>query len=225
MTKDIISKLRRHLDENPMDTECAVAYLLAEIRKVINDEKPSPWPLALWMHCSWALHVDLTQTNTTLDFLRRIDNYIVSRVSGFSGGSIDFVAEHRLSKDFVYLFGFRGELEQFLRLHNLPTRLCDDDSRWFRFVGAYSGVIEDGTLTTGKTDKLQAVEEVTFTKGRPLSEKHHVPFTIQWDIHLKDGRIARMELKNVPDAPLDSRMYCSGMTLIQPPASQLSGNG
>src|SRR5213594_2479644 len=65
MTKDIISKIRKHL-ENPVDTECAVVYLLAEVRKVIDDEKPRPWPLALWLHCNWALHVDLSLTSQGL---------------------------------------------------------------------------------------------------------------------------------------------------------------
>ena len=112
MTKDIISKIRKHL-ENPVDTECAVVYLLAEVRKVIDDEKPRPWPLALWLHCNWALHVDLSQTNTTLDFLRRIDEFIASRVAGFEGGKIDFVAEHMLTIDFIYLHGFRGPAKVF----------------------------------------------------------------------------------------------------------------
>ena len=144
----------------------------------------------------------------------RIDDYIVSRVGGFEGGKLDFVAEHMLSIDFVYLHGLREELRMFLESHDLPTRFCDDDREWYIFMAAYAGVIEDGSLSTGKTDKLQAVEEVTFTKGRALSEKHHVPFKIQWDIHLKDGRIAKLEMENVPDAPLDSRMFSSGMTLI-----------
>src|SRR5437016_11937076 len=96
MTKDIIAKIRKHLD-NRVDTEYGVVYLLAEVRKVIEDEKPRPWPLALWLHCNWALHVDLSQTNTTLDFLRRIDEFIMNRVAGFESGKVDFVAEHMLT--------------------------------------------------------------------------------------------------------------------------------
>src|SRR5207253_9831572 len=60
MTNEIIKKLRKHL-VGGVRTECRVGYLLAKIRKILEDEKPNPRPLALWMFCHWALHVNLSR--------------------------------------------------------------------------------------------------------------------------------------------------------------------
>ena len=79
MTRDIIGKLRDHLAE-PVETECAVVYLLAEVRKILEREKPDPKPFALWMHCHWALHVNLTRTPTTIAFLHRVDDFVTATV-------------------------------------------------------------------------------------------------------------------------------------------------
>lgn len=204
MTKDIIQKIRKHL-EKPVDTECGVVYLLAQVRKVVEDE-PKPRPFALWLHSNWALHVDLSRPNTTLDFLRRIDEFIVSRVAGFVGGKVDGGKEQMLTEDFLYLHGFRVDLRRFLMSHDLPTRLCDNDQEWYPFIAAYAGVIQDGALSAAKTDELKAVEKVTFTKGKALSDRHHVPFAIRWNIHLKDGRILRIEVKDVLEGTYSSRM-------------------
>src|SRR5262245_50672197 len=100
MVKDIISKLREHLSAS-VNTECRAVYLLAEVRKVIDDEKPRPWPLALWLHCNWALHVDLSQPNTTIDLLRKIDNFVLNRNIvdlPKPTGEFSFIDEHHLSK-------------------------------------------------------------------------------------------------------------------------------
>lgn len=40
-----------------------------------------------------------------------------------------------------------------------------------------------------------AVEKVIFRKGRPLASDNHVPFTIRWDIALKDGRTFMVEVE------------------------------
>ena len=63
MTNDIIEKLRKHL-AGGVRTECRVVYLLAAIRKTLEDEKPNPRALALWMFCHWALHVNLSHSPT-----------------------------------------------------------------------------------------------------------------------------------------------------------------
>jgi hypothetical protein len=219
MTKDIIAKLRKHLAGGVM-TECRVVYLLAEIRKLLEDERPNPRPTALWMFCHWAVLVNLSRSSTTSHFLNQIDAFTISQnIHGLPepDGRFSFVDQHNLSKDLLFLTNFRQQLREFLGSKKLSTRLCDNDKSWFGFLSAYAGVIEDGTLSVEGANKLRVVDRVTFTKGRSLSSDHHVPFTIQWDIHLKDGRIVRMDLETVPGAPAKSNMYSGGFTLIPAP--------
>src|SRR2546426_10116453 len=78
MIKDITEKLRKHL-AGGVRTECRVVYLLAEIRKILEEEKPDPRPMALWMFCHWALHVNLSRSGTTAHFLEQIDAFTISK--------------------------------------------------------------------------------------------------------------------------------------------------
>ena len=191
MNVDIVAKLEKHLSI-PVDTECAAVYLLVEVRKLLDSDKIDPKPFALWMYCHWAVHVDLHHRNTTIHFLEKIDSFVRNQVSGFeSEDDRQYEDEQDVFLEFSSLDTFRRQLRQFLESHKLPTSLCDEDASWHRFISVYAGVIEGGTLSTGKLretelQKLKAIQEVTFTK-LPSSE-NNVFFVIQWDVRLKDGK-------------------------------------
>jgi len=200
MTKDIVGKLQLHLGK-PIDTECGVVYLLAEVRKLLERDDRQRRSGCLWMYCHWALHVDLDGPKTTLEFLKQVDLWVTNTVHGLlPRGPWKPLQEHYLFRDFVYLDAFRRELRRFLVSYMLPTNLCDEDPRWFAFLSAYAGVIEDGSLaiSADKNNDIGAVKQITFTKGRTLSAEHHVGFVIQWNIELKDGRTLKTEVDALP---------------------------
>ncbi len=199
MEHSIVRKLRDHLSLR-IKTECAVVYLLAQVRKLLDPEKRGDKWFALTMYCNWALHVNLTWPKTTKEFLERVDAFILKTVHPYDenpGTVFSFIDEHHLFREFVYLDSFRYQLRELLERHNLPTTLCEDNSEWFTFLSAYAGVIEDGELSImgRKSPNLGAVKKVVFRKGQisawPAS---HVPFSLQWDIHLLDGRICEAQL-------------------------------
>jgi len=81
-------------------------------------------------------------------------------------GRTDIVAEHRVLREFVFLESFRQQFRQFLKAYDLPTELCDEDSRWHEFLTHYAGVIEDGSLScTAKGTSLKLVQDC-FYKGK-----------------------------------------------------------
>ena len=210
MTKDIVTKLNIHLSK-PIESECSAVYLLAEIRKLIELEKPNLQLFALKMYCNWALHVNLDKSRTTLPFLSRIDNYVINRVAGYRGNNaLSFTDEHELFLEFLYLDTFRKELQSFLEYYNINHEICIDDKLWFAFLEAYGGVIEDGTLTVNSVDDLIAVEKVIFMKGAPLPSEYHVPFTIQWEILLKDKRTLRAIVKAITG----TKMFINHISLL-----------
>src|SRR6266568_4709008 len=99
MKKDIVGKLRQHL-KTPIKTECAVVYLMAQARKLLERDDPQHTNRALWMYCHWALHVDLDSPNTTVDFLRRIDSWVTNRIAYLTpSGPWTVIDEHRLFAD------------------------------------------------------------------------------------------------------------------------------
>jgi hypothetical protein len=209
MTKDIVGKLIVHLSK-PVDTECSVVYLMAEVRKLLerDDPKNERWG-ALRMYCHWALHVELYGAGTTLEFLKFVDQWVMNKVHGvwLMRGPWKFQQELILFRDFLYLDTLRTQLKRFLEGflsqdgQKIPTTMCDEDSWWFAFLGAYAGVIEDGSLSVKTPDaikELGAVKEITFTKGDSLSGRNHVNFVIKWVIELKDGRIIDLSVDAEP---------------------------
>jgi hypothetical protein len=222
MRKDIVGKLMSHLSK-PIDDEPKVVYLLAEVRKLLERDDPTHSSGALWMYCHWALHVDLTSPGTTMDFLKRVDRWITNTVAYLTpSGPWEFFEEDHLFRDFIFLDTFRQQLRGFLASYKLPLSLCDLDEQWYAFLEAYGGVIEDGKLSTksDKKDELGAVREVIFTKGESLTADHHVPFVIQWNIELKDGRTIRANVETVPagggNMTADSLEVMNG-TFVPPP--------
>jgi hypothetical protein len=202
MTKDIVSKLMVLLRE-PVDSECKVVYLLAEVRKLLARDDPDHNMGSLWMYSHWALHVDLESPATTKKFLERVERWVTNKVAHLNPvGTWGEREEYDLFEDFTYLNTFRHQLRDFLAVCELPTTLCDDDLLWHRFVQEYARVIEDGTLAAvGNKSTLQAIEKVTFEKGDDLTPEHHVPFVIHWTIQLKDGRTLKTSSETVPEAP------------------------
>ncbi len=175
----IVEKLREKL-AGAINTEAEVVYFLCETRKLLDYRDPSHSPSPLRMFCNWALHVDLTGRGTTKPFVQQIDE-VVSNLFGGISNADTLAAENALFNEFASFKTFRGELRAFLTHHGLPLDLCDDDERWFAFVEAYAGVIEDGSLFC----ELTTVERVTFTKTRSALKGSRLPFATKWVVSLK----------------------------------------
>jgi hypothetical protein len=105
-------------------------------------------------------------------------------------------------REFVFLDTFREQLRWFLDSYGLPTRICDEESRWSEFVKQYAGIIEDGSLSCqSKKQRLSLIKKVVFTKGRSSATFGFLPFYITWRIHLLDGRTITVDVNaaSMPD--------------------------
>jgi len=190
MKDDIVRKLREQLS-TAVDSECQVVYVLCETRKLLEKYPPDPMPFALKLYCHWALHIDLTRTQTTMPFLERMDAWVFNSLHPEGHGTP--ADENELLRELVYLDAFRNQFRVFLLSYDLPTGVCDDDKRWFSFLAAYAGVIEDGSLTCA-ANGLRMINKVVFSKGRPLNSDGRLPFEINWTIFLKSGGMLKVEL-------------------------------
>ena len=61
----------------------------------------------------------------------------------------------QMIRDFMNLNTFRDGLSNFLVSRNLPTALCAEDARWYKFLTAYGGVIEDVPLSCKAKRKVE----------------------------------------------------------------------
>jgi hypothetical protein len=184
----IVEKLSKLLS-NPIETECQVVYLLCEVRKLLDEPPRRLFTLSL--HCHWALHVNLSHTPTTGNFLAKVDDFVSNILGSHSRDETEQASWEKRAEEmfqyFVSLSTLRKELREFLMSYTLPTSLCDDDIFWFKFVTAYGGVIEDGYLRCEDKDRLKTIDMVTFSKGKPTTDSADVPFSMNWEILLKNG--------------------------------------
>ena len=59
-----------------------------------------------------------------MDFLKRVDRWITNTVAYLRpSGPWEFIEEHRLFKDFIYLDTFRHQLRDFLASYTTPLLL------------------------------------------------------------------------------------------------------
>jgi hypothetical protein len=185
----IVEKLRKLLSD-PIETECQAVYLLCEVRKLLDSERPRRL-FTVYLHCHWALHVKVSHTATTGGFLSRVDDFVSNILGSHSRDETEQASWEKRAEEmiqyFVSLSTLRKELREFLMSYALPTSLCDDDTRWFKFVTAYGGVIEDGSLECENKGRLKTVDTVTFSKGKPTTDSADVPFSMNWEILLKNG--------------------------------------
>jgi hypothetical protein len=203
----IVGKLNAFLAE-PVDSECKAVYVLCEVRKLLEDTLPRDRPFALNMHCHWALHVDLHGKDTVRPFLQQVDAYVNTVIVGPE----DILASNRMIREFIFLDTFRSELRDFFQARGIRTRLTDDDAWWNEFVKHYAGVIEDGSLSIkAENHGLTHVKEVTFTKGRDVTERFSLlPFDMVWSVSMLDGRHLDVEVSATDDA---ARMISWGVHL------------
>src|SRR5262249_54965500 len=89
--------------------------------------------------------------------------------------------QHALIEEFASFDTFRSELGSFLQMHNLPTAICDDDARWFKFLEAYMGVVEDGALLC----PLNTVTGVRFSTTSSFMKPSNTSFAAKWLVSLK----------------------------------------
>lgn len=180
MKSAIVEKLERELASTP-DTEPRVVYFLCQVRKLLEMEGFDRAPKDLKLFCHWALHTDLGSPGTTKHFLERMDQVLVNYLESDTGE--DIAMQNALFRELLYFRTLRHELRTVLQSYGLSTRVCDDDAEWSVFLQAYTGVIEDGTLTAG----LRWVDGARFTRKAEIStfDNPHLPFEMIWKIRLK----------------------------------------
>jgi hypothetical protein len=98
-----VEKLRAHLG-TLINSECAVVYLLSEVRKLIErDGPPDGISFALKMYCHWALHLNLDSPKSTQGFLDSVDKFVLKNV--FPGNSPTWSADYEDDGMFSFMDG------------------------------------------------------------------------------------------------------------------------
>ncbi len=182
-TRDIVSKLKRELDEG-ITSEKQVVYLLAGIRKLIERDGAEEQYADLKFHCDWALHSSLDR-GATKAILRKFD-----AAYGFLRQNVELhqlPAELRVEVDRILkMRSFKRELSRFLDAYGLPSLTQNRPDGWPHFLHLYTRVVEDTPLVVSlpPTENISRVV-VHFDEAQV---KHNVLFKVTWTVHDKNGQ-------------------------------------
>ena len=202
----IVAKLRTAVSREPT-SEAEVVYILVQSRKLLDDVKHDDPHFALKLYFHWALHVDLTGRDTTLPFLRKVDEFVE-----FALLDTNFAAQHHMFKEFGFFTSFRQLFGEFLSSMSLPTTLCEEDQWWQQFITLYANVVEDGSLSCSSLPgELRRISGVRFTKGRTIPDGK-LPFDMVWDVFLIGGGKITVNVHAV-DGPGGNEMLIHGIRL------------
>jgi hypothetical protein len=183
----IIRKLQQELAQ-AITTERQVVYILAEIRKAIEQAGELKNYYALDFHCSFALHTKMDHVGAQR-ILQRFDQAHALLVN-----KQPLPRELREKiQETIKLDRFRSELKRFLTENNLPTRLFTEPDAWPKFILHYGNVIDECALAIkGDGAKLQSIDRVTVrvqTAARSLDTPFasELLFRLRWISHGRDG--------------------------------------
>jgi hypothetical protein len=183
----IIRKLHQELAED-ITTERQVLYILAEIRKAIEQAGELKNYYALDFHCSFALHTKMDRVGAQR-ILQRFDE-----AHSLLANKQPLPPELRQEiQETIKLDRFRRELKHFLTANDLPTRLFTEPDAWPKFIHHYGNIIDECELAIkGDRAKLKSIDRVTI-RLQTATRTLHTPFgsellfRLRWISHGKDG--------------------------------------
>jgi hypothetical protein len=183
----ILRKLRQELAQE-VTTERQVVYILAEIRKAIEQAGELKNYYALDFYCSFALHTRMDRAGAQR-ILQRFDKAypLLAKKQALPPEL------RREIQQTIKLERFSRELETFLTANNLPTRLFTEPDGWAKFIHHYGNVIDECELVIkGDGAKLKSIDRVTVrletaTKTLDTSFGSELLFRLRWISHGKDG--------------------------------------
>jgi hypothetical protein len=148
----IIENLEEFLKNHKVFKEkCEVAYLMIEIRKVLDCGGISYQTLRFY--CNWVLHNKLDHKKTTSFLSKMFDQDIDFKKSGKE------IARnmHANHKSFFLLSGFKLELNKFFKDNNLSSDLVNINKNWITFIKLLLEIIKECSVeyNPSKINKLE----------------------------------------------------------------------
>lgn len=178
MRDDIISKLRSEI-RSGIATEIQVVYMMAGIRKILEQSGSSDNFGRLKFYCDWVLHHKLKKrpAGEVVQRLECIYQFILN--------GINEVPEESEAGNFIRFKELKEDLRSFLENYRLEN-FTSDSNNWLRFVFLYCRVVEDCSLQLTFAEPIN-VEQIVLKVDSYEQIDGHIPFKIKWNFHVREG--------------------------------------
>lgn len=143
----IVEKLDVFLQtHNPINEECYVVYLLVEMRKILDRENTSSYPL-LRFYCDWSVHVEKDRITKEI---KKIVEEIFQDVKDQIENPAMTQAMSPVMR-FAYMEDLKSEMAHFLTNYDLSTSMLDEKN-WIEFISTLIQVLENQPIKNPADD-------------------------------------------------------------------------
>jgi len=191
---DILKKIDERLRAG-IEDEADALYVLAEVRKFLEQQGLKDDYEHLKFHCDWAVHAEL-RGRMAQRVLREFDKANIQLRAGINLRDLPSGLEReidRLSK----MTYFETELSQFLQKHNLPDLRLKRLDGWTHFLHLYAQIVEGCPLVMASQNPAASVEKITvhFELAKaPVDDEMF--YKIRWVILDKNGLTGEIFILN-----------------------------
>lgn len=195
MTPQIIFKIQREIDAG-FKTEAQVLYVLAEIRKIIEQEGTREDFYYLNFHCDWALHSKLKGPTA---------QSIINQFNPLSEGlrKNEPLNPTNEALEISKMYHLLAELSAFLRSHGI-TDFASDLNIYSKFLYFYSLIIQDAPLVLRSDSTSRIAKIVISTEEATRSVFGQKFYKVSWNLTDIDGNSGGFEIFNSFEAKGES---------------------
>jgi len=194
MEPEILRKLRVLLKAGVAD-EPQVVYLMAAIRKLLEQQGAKQQYQFLTFHCDWVLHYRLSG-RTAQSVLKYFDAANSHLKSGLKLEDLPRYQRKEID-DIWQMTHFEHELEAFLKANGLPLIDATRSDGWTHFLHLYASVISDCPLVISSDDTASGIKSVTVNfelANQPVGDE--MMFRVTWKILDKNGLSGSLDSYN-----------------------------
>ena len=185
MIPHIITKLQDEIAAG-LKKEAQVVYVLAEIRKIIEQEGLEDNYKYLTFHCNWALHSKMDRAMAQ-EVLAHFDEAHAILRSGVELHDLPTDLQREI-KAISGMTKFEEELSHFLQSRQLTDLAANGPDSWPHFLHLYAGVVEDCPLVIKQNNSSSNVTKVTIhleNARQQVSGQNY--YKISWKVTDRSG--------------------------------------
>ena len=181
---NIIDKLRDHINGG-ITREADALYLLAEVRKLLEQQGLKKDYEYLTFHCDWVVHPKLAGPMAQR-ILKQFDEANIHLKNGLRLHELPNGLNHEIDR-ISKLRYFEDELSEYLKKNGLPDLSAVRRDGWSHFFHLYTQIVEDCPLvmTAGNGKSVEKVT-VHFELGRQQVEDEML-YKMTWTVTDKNG--------------------------------------
>jgi hypothetical protein len=139
MKDDLIIKIKRIIDQKNLISEDEVRSLMGIIRKILDKIDPNNCKyLILRLFCNWSAHTEITNSNTGLRILAKINDTLVE----IKDMDSNFEIRCKISEAIGFV-SLRRELANFFKEENISDILISDNKLWSIYLDHLIEIIRD----------------------------------------------------------------------------------